>query len=80
MLTRQKQYLRPRAILNSTEKTDIFQSEEQKGLLEPNAIYEYFGKKVTYINKPSKLLTEASCYKYSKSVTFDEYKEKNTNQ
>ena len=69
-----RQYLRLRAFFNSRQKRDNLFRSKQKEFPEQKIITKYFGKKVTYVNNPSKLFTLSGCYKYFKSITFTENK------
>ena len=72
-----RQYLRLKAFLNSRQKRDNLFRSKQKKFPEQKVITKYFGKKVTYVNNSSKLLTSSGCYKYLKSITFTENENEN---
>ena len=70
-------YLRSIAILNYKKKADLFVSKSNQPDSKPLLLKKYFGKKITFIDKSSKLFTSPSCYKKVKSITFNQFSEEN---
>ena len=68
-----KRYLRSKALFNSRNKPELFASTSNNQYYSELLLSKkHFGKKITFIRTTSKLLTSLSCYRYFKTIIFNQ--------